>query len=506
MSLVRSTLLVGAASAASRILGFVRDVLFAQVLGAGPVADAFLAAFRLPTRLRRVLAEGGLNPALVPVLVRLPPEEGARFAGETIAALSLALLALTAIVEAAAGGAVLLLAPGLADDPGTLALAAFYTRLAFPLVVGVTLASFLAAILNARRRFLASALAPLAVNAALIAVLLLVRHREDLDAGFRGLWLAAAASLSGLVQLALLALALLRPGEPILGPLRLRRSPALKGLVLTALPVLAAGAGSQLLVVVGTQVASFVPSGLSWLYYADRVAQLPIGIIASAAGMVLLPELTTRLAAGEHGAVVASQNRALELALLVALPAAAALSCLAHPIASVLFERGAFGPADAKGTALALTGLALSLPPAVVVKILSQTLFAGGRTRASLAALGAGLAATAAAALLLAGPLGILGIACGIALGNLAQMGVSVLALRRAGLFGPDRSLGRRTLRIVAACLVLAAGLLAGTRLLPADAPGLAALCLGGLALYAAAGWAVGAVTRSDLGLLTKKS
>jgi putative peptidoglycan lipid II flippase len=506
MSLVRSTLLVGAASAASRILGFARDVLFAQVLGAGPVADAFLAAFRLPNLLRRVLAEGGLNPALVPVLVRLPPEKGARFAGEAFAALGLALLALTAIVEGAAGGAVLLLAPGLGDDPATLALAAFYTRLAFPLVVGVTLASFLAAILNARRRFLASALAPLAVNAALIAVLLLVRHRDGLDAEARGLWLAAAASLAGFVQLALLALALLAPGAPILGPLRLRGSPALKGLVLRALPILAAGAGSQLLVVVGTQVASFVPSGLSWLYYADRVAQLPIGIIASAAGVVLLPELTARLAAGDHAGVVASQNRALELALLVALPAAAALACLARPIASVLFERGAFGPADAEGTALALTGLALSLPPAVLVKILSQTLFAGGRTRAGLVALGAGLAATAAAALLLVVPLGILGIACGIALGSLVQMGVAVLALRRAGLWGIDRSLRRRTLRILAACLALAAGLLGGIRLLPADAAGLAALCIGGLALYAAAGWAFGAITRADLAILAKKS
>jgi putative peptidoglycan lipid II flippase len=499
MSLVRSTLLVGAASAGSRILGFARDVLFAQVLGAGPVADAFLAAFRLPNLIRRVLAEGGLNPALVPILARLPAREGARFAGEAFAAFGLVLLALTALVELAAGGAVLLLAPGLGGDPATLALAALYTRLAFPLVIGVSLAAFLAAILNARRRFLASALAPLAVNAALVAVLLLVWLRDDLAAETRGLWLAAAASLSGLAQLALLGLALARSRDPILGPLRLRGSPELKRLVRAALPILVAGAGSQLLVVVGTQVASFLPSGLSWLYYADRVAQLPIGIIAAAAGAVLLPELTARLAAGDRPAALAAQNRALASALAIALPAAAALACLSGPIASVLFERGAFGPEDAEGTASALAGLALTLPPAAAVKILSQTLFAAGRTRAPLAALGLGLAASALAALLLVDPFGIFGIACGIALGGLAQTAVSILALRNAGLWRIDRAFAGRILRILAATLVLAAGLIAGLRLLPADALGLAALCVGGLALYALAGWAFGAVTRADL-------
>src|SRR5215212_330959 len=141
MSLVRSTLVVSVASAGSRVLGFVRDVMFAQVLGAGPVADAFLAAFRLPNLLRRVFGEGGLNPVLVPALARLDPAERARFAGEAFAAFGLVLVALVGVIEAAAGFVVAALAPGLVDDAGTLALAAGVMRLASPLLIGVTLAA-----------------------------------------------------------------------------------------------------------------------------------------------------------------------------------------------------------------------------------------------------------------------------------------------------------------------------------------------------------------------------
>ena len=171
MSLIRSSLLVGFGSIASRVLGFVRDLLFAQALGAGLAADAFLTAFRLPNLVRRILGEGGLNPALVPQLSRMEQDEAAVMAGDVLGVFALALLGLTALVEIGAGPLALLLAPGLRGDGGALALVTLYTRLAFPIVVGVTLSSVAAAILNMRGRYGATALAPLAVNAGLILTL-----------------------------------------------------------------------------------------------------------------------------------------------------------------------------------------------------------------------------------------------------------------------------------------------------------------------------------------------
>jgi putative peptidoglycan lipid II flippase len=505
MSLVRSTLVVSLASGASRVLGFARDVLFAQVLGAGPVADAFLAAFRLPNLLRRVLGEGGLNPVLVPALARLGPTESARFAGEAFAGLSLVLVALVAAIEVLAGIIIIALAPGFADGPDTLALATLLMRLAMPLVIGVTLASLVAAVLNHHRRFVAAALAPLVVNAALIAVLLVLRQGTALDAGRQALWLAGAASLAGLVQFALVGLALIGSEGTPLRPVRPRWSPALRALAATAVPALVAGAAAQLFVLVGTQAASFLPSGLSWLYYADRIAQLPLGIIASAAGVVLLPELAAGLALGRRPAVIASQNRAIEMALLIALPASVALACLATPVTAVLFERGAFGPEDSRGTAAALFGLSLGLPFAVVGKVLSQTLFADGRVRAPLVGVALGVLATAAGSLALSPALGILGVGLGIALGSVVFAGTLVAALRSSGLWAVDAPLVRRIGRVVLASALLATALVPVAALLPSSAWSLTGLCLGGLAFYVAAAWLLGAITPADLALLAKK-
>ncbi|WP_194164595.1 murein biosynthesis integral membrane protein MurJ [Microvirga thermotolerans] len=504
MSLLRSSLLVGLGTVASRVLGFARDILFAQVLGAGPVADAFLAAFRLPNLVRRVVAEGGLNPALVPALGRLEPGEAARVAGDVTIVFALLLLGLVALVEIAAGPVALLLAPGLSGQEGAAELAALYTRLAFPTVLGVTLASVGAAFLNMRRRYGAATLAPLAVNGGLILALLAL-ERLSLPPEREAAFLAAASSAAGLIQLAAIAAALARGDRPV----RFRRpvpSPALKGLLLAGLPALLASGAMQLFVLAGTQIASFWPSGVSWLYYAERVVQLPLGLMAALAGSVLLPELASRHREGGTEALREAQDRALGLALLLALPAAAALAVLAGPIAAVLFRRGAFDAADAQGTALVLMGLSAGLPFATAGKVLSQTLFARGALRGTLLAALAGLAATAAAGAVLGRLLGMGGIALGISLGCLAHALALVLLLRRAGLWRPGPGLRARALRIVPATATMALGLAAALALAPEPGPvGLAALCGGGLALYAAAAWLAGAVGREDLALAVKK-
>ncbi|MBJ6127658.1 murein biosynthesis integral membrane protein MurJ [Microvirga splendida] len=506
MSLIRSSLLVGLGSVASRILGFARDVLFAQALGAGPVADAFLAAFRLPNLVRRILGEGGLNPVLVPALSRVEVDEGAKLAGDALSAFALALLALTGLVEIGAGLIALLLAPGLHDDGGTLALVALYTRLSFPIVICVTLASMAAAVLNWRGRFTATALAPLAVNGGLILTLVALESGFDLPLAQKAAWLAAASSLAGLVQLGIVAAALLQGRPRLIHFRRPRRSPFLKSLLAAGLPVLAASGAVQIYFLAATQIASFWPSGISWLYYAERVMQLPLGLMAGLSASLLLPELARRHQAGERQALVTAQNRALEVALLLALPAAAALFILARPISTVLFERGAFASADAEGTALVLMALSLGMPFATLAKVLSQTLFACGSLRAALAAAGLGLIVTIASSLLLAWPFGSTGIALGVSLGCLAHAGAVILGLHRFGLWSPGRRSLSRLVRTAVATLVMSLGLLgAGSALPGTDASVLAALCLGGLALYALAALATGAVTRDDWASLTKK-
>lgn len=506
MSLVRSSALVGLGALLSRILGFVRDILFAQALGAGPVADAFLAAFRLPNLVRRIVGEGGLNPALVPALARLGPDDQARMAGETLSLFGLALLALTGLVQIAAGGLAILLAPGFYDDADTLRHVALYTRLAFPIVLFVTLASIVGAVLNMRRRFAATALAPLAVNGGVILALV------GLEAGFalpldrKAAWLAGASSVAGLVQLLLVGIALRTGGAPAVRFRRPRWSPAMRSVLLAGFPALAASGAVQLFLLVAAVLASAWPSGVSWLYYAERVVQLPLGLMAALGASVLLPELALRHQAGESGAIVQAQNRALEVALLLALPASAALMILAGPMASGLFERGAFGPEDARGTALVLGALSLGLPFATAAKVLSQTLFARGSLRETVTATAIGMGVTLATGILLAAFHGPTGIALGVSLGCVAHAAVTVGLLRRAGLWRPGRAFWSRLARISAATLAMSVGLLAARALLPViGAALLAALCLGGLALYALAAFLTGALTREDWDRLAKR-
>ncbi|MBF9233153.1 murein biosynthesis integral membrane protein MurJ [Microvirga alba] len=506
MSLIRSSLLVGLGAVASRVLGFVRDILFAQALGAGPVADAFLAAFRLPNLVRRIAAEGGLNPALIPALSRLEPDESARVAGDVITVFALGLIALTGLVEVAAGLIAFVLAPGLQGDEGTLALVALYTRLSFPMVVCVTLASVGAALLNIRGRFTATALAPLAVNLGLIAAIIALENADTLPIERKAIWLAVASSLSGFVQLVLVAIALWRSDGRMMRFRLPHWSPTLKSLLLAGVPALVASGAAQLFILVGTQIASFWPSGVSWLYYADRVVQLPVGLMAALGSSVLLPELALRHRTGEANGIIAAQNRALEIALLLALPACVALGILAEPVASVLFARGAFTASDAQGTALVLMGLSLGLPFATLGKVLSQTLFARGSLRGTLLATGIGILVTIGAALPLGAAFDMTGIAIGISLGCLAHAAALSVLLKRFGLWAIDRALVTKLVQIVAATLVMSLGLVTATALIPPSGPlTLAGLCLGGLALYAAAAVLTGAVKRGDLALLAKK-
>ena len=491
--LARDSAIVGTATILSRLLGFARDVLIARLLGAGPVADAFLAALRLPNLVRRVLGEGGLNAPFVPLYLAIKGEAGnaaaQKFAGEAASHLALLLILLVGLGELFAPWVVLGLAGGFADEPATLALAAHYTRLMLPFLLLTTLAAMLAALLNAERRFALAALAPALMNAILLAALLALLATGS-EPDFAAPWLAGLVSLTGLAHLALIMFGLRRVGLPRPS---LRWSPDMTNLVRTGGATLLAASSAQLVLLVATQIASSEPGSVAALYYADRVFQLPLGFVGVAMGTVVLSEMATASAA-EHDAAL---GRALALGLALAIPAATALTLLSEPIVSVLFEHGRFGPQDRQLTAAALSAFALGLPFAVIAKVLGQVYFSRQTPCLPLLAGGLAVLVAALAGLLLStdGRAAEMA-ALAASLAFVAQAGLLAVALRRSGLWRPSLS----SLRPIGATLVASAAMalalmLAGDALGPMLAPGqptlrrIAALCLlcgGGLVVYAA--------------------
>ncbi len=508
MTILRSSLVVGAATVASRLLGFVRDILIAAFLGAGPVADAFLVALRLPHLVRRVLGEGGVNAGFVPLHARIAAERGegqARaFAGRALSATGLAMIVLAIAGQLAAGALVLAMASGYASDPEAHRLATTLTRLAFPSIAALTLASLAGAILNANRRFRAAALAPLAVNGVMIAVLLapVPSLRENPVAMAQALALALTGG--AFVQLAVIVLAL--RGSPASLPLKPPRLDAdMRRLVALGLPGLLAAGTAQLILLAAFQVASYEPSAVSHLHYADRLFQLPLGLIGVAVGIVLLPEIAAHRRKGDREGYAEATNRALEGALLLALPAAFALALLAEPIVAVLFERGAFGARDRIETAAMLAGLAGGLPFAVAAKVLGQGLFAEERVRAASLAGLTGIAVAAVACLALSRHFGSLGIGLGAAIGMMAHALSIAIMLAGGGLWRPDPQLRRRLPRILAASLGMGALLVAFDELVETwNVIALAAACIGGVLSYGLLALLFGALGAEELGRLRR--
>ncbi len=384
MALLRSASTVAAMTMISRVLGFVRDVLMASVIGTGLVADAFVVAFRFPNLFRRLFAEGAFNAAFVPLFARrlegdgLP--EATRFAEQVLAVLLGFLITLSALAMLAMPLIIYVLAPGFIDNPEKLDLTIQLTRIAFPYLTFMSLVALIGGILNSLHRFTAAAAAPIILNIVMISVLgfvLLSGWGAEPRTGFALVWGVSAA---GLLQLLMLWVAMTRAGVV----LKLRMpaiTPGVRRLVSLGIPGLIAGGITQINLLVSTMIASLQDSAPSWLYYADRIYQLPLGVIGIAIGVVLLPELARRLRAADTEGVQSSQNRALEISLLLTVPSAVALMAIPHPIIHVLFERGAFSPEDARATSVALMAFAAGLPAFVMIKVFSPAYFAREDTR-----------------------------------------------------------------------------------------------------------------------------
>ncbi|MEM8812294.1 MAG: murein biosynthesis integral membrane protein MurJ, partial [Pseudomonadota bacterium] len=384
MALLANFATVGSATMASRLLGFVRDVLLAAFVGAGPVADAFLVAFRLPNLFRRLFAEGAFNAAFVPLFAgRLEEKgrDGARsFAEEILAALLWTLIALTALAQIAMPALVYLLAPGFADSPEKFDLTVLLSRIAFPYLLCMSLIAFLGGILNSFGKFAVAALAPVLLNVVMISALALIGLLGTGTDPESGIILASGVAIAGFVQLGALIWGVRRERFP-LSMRRPRFTSGVRRLVTLGIPGVVAGGITQINIMIGTIIASAQDSAVTYLYLADRVYQLPLGIVGIAIGIVLLPDLSRKLKSGERQAALDSQNRSLEFAMALTLPAAIALCLIPLEVVHVLFERGAFTREDSIATAPALAAFAVGLPAFVLIKVFSPAFFAREDTK-----------------------------------------------------------------------------------------------------------------------------
>ncbi|PPC86221.1 MAG: murein biosynthesis integral membrane protein MurJ [Hyphomicrobium sp.] len=384
MKLYRSFATVGGLTLISRVFGFVRDILIAATLGSGWVADAFVVAFRFPNLFRRLFGEGAFNSAFVPIFAKKIEGEGREaartFAEDAMAGLVFILLILTIIAELAMPFLMYGLAPGFEQQPEKFDLAVLLTRITMPYLLCMSLVALMSGALNSVGRFAESSSVSIVLNVSMMVATLLslwYGYTAGPEAGVIQAW---GVFVAGLLQLALLMWGMKRAGLT----LRLKRprmTDDLRRLVRLGVPGIISGGVTQINIAIGTIIASMQAGAVSHLYYADRIYELPLAIVGIAIGVVLLPNVARQLRAGDEAAVMDSQNRSLEFAMLLTIPAAIALAVMPVEIVRVLFERGAFTAEDTASTASVLQIFALGLPAFVLIKVFSPAYFAREDTK-----------------------------------------------------------------------------------------------------------------------------
>ena len=499
--MLRSVLTVGGWTMASRLLGFARDILIAAMLGAGPIADAFFVALKLPNLFRRLFGEGAFNAAFVPafsgMLAVEGPDAARRFAREAFSVMAFWLGCLTILGEILMPHLMAVLAPGFKADPAKFALAVDLSRITFPYLILICLAALLSGVLNGLERFTAAAASYVLFNAISIAAMIWLTPYVP-TVGHALSW---GVTASGVAQLAVLLWATARAGMPIRIP-RPRLTPQMRVLLRRMAPGLVGAGVTQLNLAVDVIIASLLPPGtVSLLYYADRVNQLPLGVIGTAVGTAMLPLLSRQVRAGEAVAAHATLNRALEYGLFLTLPAAVALGVAAYPIMWVLFGRGAFDTESARLSAQALAAYALGLPAFVIVKVLAPGFFARGDTATPVKIGMTAVLLNLALNLLLMVPLRHVGPALATSLSAIFNVAWLAAALIKRGHLKFDRQIRHRLPRMLLAAMAMGAVLYFAAAPLFRAAEGgrglkwaaLALLVTLGCAAYAIAGQAVGA-------------
>ncbi len=461
MSIARDITTVGGATLLSRLLGFGRDVGIAATLGAGAFSDAFFAVLQIVNFFRRLLAEGALNAAFVPLWLRIKQAEGiggtSRFLLEALLAALLATSVVAALGILLAPATVGLLAPGF--EGLRQAAAIDYLRITAPYVALAGVVAVVAAALNAEGRVLAVAVGVVAFNAILVLAVVWIAAREGTAPFAVGAWLAHAIVLAGTAQLLVTGAGLLRLRPVAVRP-RLPLSKDTRRFFTLALPGLIAAGIPQLKLIAGAMIASASPAAVSWLYYANRLYELPLGVVSVVTAAVLVPAIAASAHGGSHDDVVGAQSRGYEIVLGLALPAASAFALLARPIAGGLFEHGAFGPRDTAAVAAALAAIAAGLPGHTLEKMLGAVSFAHEDTRTPMLAALAGLGTAIAGALALFPAYGHVGVAAAIAISGWIGAALLGAVLWRRGWLGLDQAALRRLPRIAAATAVMSGAIL----------------------------------------------
>jgi len=447
-------LTVGGFTLLSRLSGFVRDVVLAAVLGAGPVADAFFVALRLPNHFRAIFAEGAFNAAFVPAYARIREQGGAKPAGLFADRIFTLLIATQVVLLAAAliftPEVIEVLAPGFSGDPVRFPAATDLTRITFPYLLLVTLVTLYGGILNALQRFAAAAAAPIFLNLSLVVALSLAAFFPT--AGHAAAW---GVLIAGVLEVLLVGGDAWR-NDALPRFRRPQFDADVKRFFKALGPATVGSAGVQLALFADTIIASFLAAGaISALYYADRLNQLPIGVIGIAAGTVILPEMAKRIAAGDDAGAARAQNQAFEFTLLLAVPCVAAFLLIPDLIMRALFTRGAFTAADATAAGHTLAAYAIGLMPFVLIRSATATFLARGDTATPVKAALVAVAVNIAFKVLLMGPLAQVGLALATSIGAWINLALVLWFAVRAGLFRLDRELGRSLVKLAGAGLLL---------------------------------------------------
>jgi putative peptidoglycan lipid II flippase len=511
MNLIKSTGTIGGLTLVSRIAGFAREMLMSRVMGASWQADAFFVAFRLPNTFRRLFGEGAFSAGFVPLYAQRLHGAGGdadarHFSEEVLAVFAPTLVLFTLVFEIIMGPFVFAIS-GYHNEK--LALATFLTRITFPYLILISLVSLFSGILNSLARFTAAAFAPALLNVAMLVALIFVQVGGTTTA----IALAIAVTAGGVLQLGLLLAACARAGI-VLKWRKPRMTPGVRQFVRVVVPATLGAGVYQISAFIDTFFLTRIGTGaMSYFNYADRLNQLPLGVIGAALGTAILPQVSRHVGANEPGKAAKVQGQATELAMLLCLPAAAALAVSAVPLVSALFQGGRFTPEDARLTGLTLSIIVLGLPAYVLVKVLTPGFYARQDTATPVKVAVLVLVATVVLNFLLIPPFGIAGLASAIAICSWLNCTILYVILHRRGHFRIEGWLASRIARQLLAAAVMVGALVAirmglsgwfsgsvGHRL-----AGVMAIVGGGMAVYFPMVWVLGGTDREELKSLLRR-
>jgi putative peptidoglycan lipid II flippase len=511
MNLIKSTGTIGGLTLVSRVAGFAREMLMSRVMGASWQADAFFVAFRLPNTFRRLFGEGAFSAGFVPLYAQRLHGDGGNaeakdFSEQVLAVFVPTLILFTLVFEIIMGPFVFLIS-GYANEK--LALATFLTRITFPYLVLISLVSLFSGILNSLARFTAAAFAPALLNLAMLAALIFVPVGGTTTA----VALAIGVTIGGVLQLGLLLLACKRAGI-VLKLRRPRMTPGVRQFVRVVIPATLGAGVYQISAFIDTFFLTRIGTGaMSYFNYADRLNQLPLGVIGAALGTAILPQVSRHVGANEPGKAARVQGQAAELAMLLCLPAALALAVSAFPLVSALFQGGKFTTEDAHLTAMTLSIIVLGLPAYVLVKVLTPGFYARQDTATPVKVAVFVLVATVVLNFLLIPPFGIAGLASAIAICSWLNCVILYVILHRRGHFRIEGWLASRIGRQLIAAVAMGAALF-GIRMVLSGwfegsvghrLAGVIAIVAGGMAVYFPLVWILGGTDREELKNLVRR-